>query len=306
VTESAAGKSRRESIVQKVTIITNDVPTGPAREKTRKFPLVEIDRASAKLIANTGKGAAWSFKPVTVAPGKPLSPMTMSLKRDSTNTERVVDLLFSAPQSPVMAVVSQDGNLPGNYRFERLDLITGKGLDLITLPPDTLPLALSPDGNTLLCKQAWPPERGDRVDWFQLKTGTANHIASWLAIPEDAFPTAHGVKSAAFIDAAHVFIQSSKGAGLWKLDAGKPTLIYSIEGLTIAGPPTILASNTVVAVPGAEGDSFHNALTGDPVGFIESTFGVQHFQTLTDRRLPSAPGHIWASTMEPRENKSAR
>ena len=236
---------------------------------------------------------AWQLTPT--APAADVNPppevghwpiALRGVKDDSL--EKTTRLLLSHPSPAaagrahaILAVVYEPG-VPGPHnqaRVERIDLTTGKDLGVVALPPFETPLALAPDGVTLLCRGD-PSATGifpGRADWLvvpQAGGGPVRPVVSWLPKAFQWDDTDLGridnLDGAEFIDATHVVIRHELRVTVWQVDpaaGGTPRLVYAIRS-SFGNAGQLTADRQLLVTGNKDGTVLLRALTGEPVGFL--------------------------------------
>ncbi len=206
-------------------------------------PLKPADLAGAKRVALEAKPGAWSAAPDPAAtPVRRLTSRPVALKGKA---DEMRGLLFAGADSGLVAVVAtpqqpgQEAKAVGQPRWvERFDLATGKALGRANLPDVVDPIAFSPDGASLLVREA---VAGDRLDVF---TADGKPVVGWRPYEKDSGEE-KAVTWAAFLDANRVLTLSKGGTlVLWSLPGRKA--IYIADDAFV-GPPALGPGRKLVA-----------------------------------------------------------
>jgi len=252
----------RDKIAAASTIVRNG---GNAADATLP-PLKPVDLASAQQVAIEGKPGLWSVPtPVSSFAPKRLTTRAISLKNKGDEAR---GLLFagSATQAVVWGTASKpntDDPSDGQPRWlERFDLASGKALGLVELPTPSDPIALAPDGATVLLREA---KAKDRLDLFA--TANGKPVVGWRPYDKETGED-RGVVWADFLAADRVATINRAGMlVVWSVLDAKA--VYIVDD-AFHGSPTLSPDRKLIA--GFDGktlrvlDAATGALVGEGVG----------------------------------------
>lgn len=198
---------------------------------------VAIARVENRTPANVAS-VAWTYAPPAAnarAAKVAAAPVVLS-GASGAFFEKLERVLFSSPDARFAAAVHVDAppGKPAVTRVERCDLRTRKSVGTTMLEGDVLPLALSPDGQSVLVvSRDQSPGSRSLVAVVSLKTGKVD--ASRTLVPFDGEIGSHtDVSSARYLDESRVLISSYHGRNavvdvaamksLWVVEAGSALL----------------------------------------------------------------------------------
>jgi hypothetical protein len=224
-------------------------------------PVSSGDRSEMKEL-KADRASAWIAKPdATPAPAANLAQRSMNLPIKLNGSERVERLIFTDPRTPVVALVLYAPSFfddPSKCRVQRVDLATGRPLDLLVLPPRSHLMDLSGDGKLALCRTS-APKSPNCLEVLQIEGTTAKRVSIWKPYDGD-----EEITLAAFIDDKHVVSCDSGGYFiLSEFASGKA--IYRLKiGNYIK--PVLTPGRKQIAAEAFGKLALFDVLTGDPIG----------------------------------------
>jgi hypothetical protein len=208
-------------------------PAGETKPQAETKPPVEAepppvsigDRSEMKEL-KADRISAWIAKPDGApAAAVNLAQRSMNLPVKLNGSERVERLIFTDPRTPVAALVLYAPSFfddPSKCRVQRVDLTSGRPLDLLVLPPRSELMDLSGDGKLALCRTS-PPKSPSCLEVLQIDGAAAKRVSIWKPYDGD-----EDITLAAFIDDKHVVSCDSGGYFiLWEFASGKA--IYRLK-----------------------------------------------------------------------------
>lgn len=199
----------------------------------------DLSAAAAPELINS-----WEYKPDALAAGA-LRPGPFTLDASSGAVFEKADALFFSTGAPTKAAVSVLDATPGKpaqAKVDVIDLAAGRRVRTYTLPPETRPLAISPDGSRMaVVTHKFGFGNNTQVDILTLGAdGKMPSVASFAPYAAEEGP-ARDVAWAAMPDNDHVLTFSGRSTlTLWK--AAEAKAIWSLKGA--------LASSAVVSPGG--------------------------------------------------------
>jgi len=265
VVSSSPGMTLRtfEIPLDKVNAASTIVRAGGNAADASLPPLKSVDLASASKVSLTAKPGAWTVPaPSASFQPKRLTSRAVPLKNKADEAR---GLLFAGGDS-TEAVVFGTASKPNSEEssdgqprwLERFDLRNGKALGAVELPGPSNPIALGPDGSTILLREA---KAKDRLDLFNVADGKP--IVGWRPYDKESGDD-RAVIWADFLDPRR--IATINGAGVfvvWSIPDLKA--IYLVED-AFQGAPTLGPDRKLVA--GFDGKALRvlDAATGALLG----------------------------------------
>ncbi|WP_261343583.1 SHD1 domain-containing protein [Anatilimnocola aggregata] len=155
--------------------------------------------------------------PATTAPSQlKLRKISIPARLQASNQPGHVQAMLSDPRRNWMWLgIAPDSNSFKTYRFERVDLESGKVLPAVELSIASIPLAIDPTGKfmaSLRCTRYYSHYR-DQIDLWQIDGESVNYSQSFRPYPpsEVAVFSTDTIKKAEFIDAENLITVSTKG-----------------------------------------------------------------------------------------------
>jgi hypothetical protein len=238
-----------------------------AGEPAMDVPVIPLDRGASKTISLDGLGALQSLAPDALAAPKTVSANVL-LKSSTAEFADDPKTMLLSPASGIAAVMLSDSTQGGEprLRVERLDLATGRSLNIVTLPLKLELLDLSPDGKLVAARtDVFGPGHAARVDVYQIDGETAVRLTTLM-------PFAQGkgndkVDSAYFLDSDHLVLHGS--AELLCVDFRKAVELWSAK--TGLFTELALSPNQKYLAIGIRNElDFIEPLSGKPLGRIEA------------------------------------
>ena len=233
-------------------------------------PLKPVDLAAAKRVDLGGQPGAWALAGSDPISPKRLTSRAINLKNKGDEARA---LLFAGRDSTLAAVYgtaskpNADDPSDGQPRwFERFDLAGGRSLGAIELPAPSNPIALAPDGASVLLREA---KAKDRLDVFA--TADAKPVASWRPYDKES-GDGRAVVWADFLDPKRVATINATGTlAVWSIPDLKTEFVVEDA---FHGSPSLSPDRKLIA--GFDGKTLRvlSATTGALVGEGQTPTGL--------------------------------
>ena len=263
VVSHGKGMSLRSALVprDKIAGASKIVRAGGSASDATLPPIKPTDLGSARHVSLEGKPGAWDAVPDAPPAPKRLTSRRLPLKG---KPEEMRSILFAGAESSLAVVVGtpvqfgQPAAADGQPRWvERFDLAGGKSLGKVDLPNVSDPVAISPDGNALILREA---KDRDRLDVF---TVDGKPVVGWRPYEKESAED-KVVTWSAFLDPKRVLTINAAGTlVLWSIPDAKA--VYVVEG-AFQGPPAISPGRKLLAGFDGKGPRVLDAETGALLG----------------------------------------
>lgn len=242
----------------------NSAPGEPAMD----VPITACVRNDVKLVSLDAAAPALKLPPDINANVKPPAAGPISLKGCTDqffDQARAMIVAPTAAMAAVMHVNAPPGKAPV-VRLERIDLQTGRSLNVASLPVELEPLDLSPDGKLLAARTTvFGPGRGGRLDVWQVDGDKAAHVVTFM--PCIAGAGSDRIEWARFLDADHLLVMGGSGEiNCWEYR--KATELWSAKG-ALSTAATLSSNAKYLAVATRNQICFIEPLRGQVLAAID-------------------------------------
>jgi hypothetical protein len=253
----------------------------PAVEITPETPkpaaggirLTQPDWSAVQEIATGGEAPPWAVAADSAAALPALTARPVALTKQDDSAAKLLAVLFAADKHEMLVAWGHtDPRKETETRLEWYDLKQARRLRSFTGPPRIIPLAIHPNGSTLLTmSREVGTGESNRLDVWQVAGGRLESVQHFAPYAKESVSD-RDIQWADWVDERHV-LSLSRGNQLvlWELPA--VSAIYSIQ-LVQACRPALSPGRKQLAVVTAAGTEIYDSLTGQLLGRLGNEAGM--------------------------------